>query len=183
MGRWTKKQNFNLQPQFKKIKVKVTIERNITLSLHLVHSIIVNFFLYIIGIWWRWCYWVFSMRANLVYLIFPTTHTKDTFCQYVFLSVKCTRRRRTLHNLVFSRSGFRFPCGIFLPKVCRIWNLWWIIISTLHIAWFCWIQSKISQKRKHFTFCLHRQNCPIISVIGMIRDGKLSSKAMRKVPW
>ena len=39
MGRWTKKQNFNLQPQFKKIKVKVTIERNITLSLHLVHSI------------------------------------------------------------------------------------------------------------------------------------------------
>ena len=65
------------------------------------------------------------MRANLVYLIFPTTHTKDTFCQYVFLSVKCTRRR-ALHNLVFSRSGFRFPCGIFLPKVCRIWNLWWI---------------------------------------------------------
>ena len=53
------------------------------------------------------------MRANLVYLIFPTTHTKDTFCQYVFLSVKCTRRRRALHNFLEVVSvflaGYSFP--------------------------------------------------------------------------
>ena len=45
----------------------------------------VGAFLYIC---WRRCYWVFSMSANLVYLIFPTTHTQNTSGQYVFLSWK-----------------------------------------------------------------------------------------------
>ena len=44
-------------------------------------------FLYIC-ICWRRCYWVFSMSANLVYLIFPTTRTQNTSGQYVFLSWK-----------------------------------------------------------------------------------------------
>ena len=191
MGRWTKKQNFNLQPQFKKIKVKVTIERNITLSLHLVHSI-EKTSSYILLVFGEGDVIGFSQWGLILFILFFQQLTPRILFVNMFSFLWSVLEEEghfiishflELVSVFLARIDFRFPCGIFLPKVCRIWNLWWIIISTLHIAWFCWIQSKISQKRKYFTFCLHRQNCPIISVIGMIRDGELSSKAMRKIPW